>query len=253
MVPFIPNAPQNLTNVEIINYLTNTVQLPESMSTAIGSTVSDIINTKRNDLTIFTFLMALTLSTNGMIALMDSFNKCYDAEEKRGFFKKRIIATLLTLLLAFVLFLAIVLLVIAPAIVKAIFTYGQELIRMDLELYEFIVKLDLINHGVFILIFFFTISLIYYYAPVTHQKWSFFSHGAFVATSLCIITTIGFSTYINNFDSYNKLYGSIGALIGFMIWTNLITLMFLIGFEVNTSIDNIVRKKSSKLEDKSQG
>jgi len=48
---------------------------------------------------------------------------------------------------------------------------------------------------------------------------------------------MGFSYYINNFASYNKLYGSIGTLIILMLWLYLNTLILLIGFELNASID----------------
>jgi membrane protein len=46
----------------------------------------------------------------------------------------------------------------------------------------------------------------------------------------------GFSFYITNFGSYNKVYGSIGALIALMAWVQLITLVLLFGYEINASL-----------------
>ncbi|MGY0035451.1 YhjD/YihY/BrkB family envelope integrity protein [Pedobacter sp. NJ-S-72] len=54
---------------------------------------------------------------------------------------------------------------------------------------------------------------------------------------LAFLTIWGFSFYINHFGSYNKVYGSIGTLIVIMIWLYLNSLILLIGFELNASMD----------------
>lgn len=239
----LPALPIHLTEAQILQFLSEDMQLPKTIENGIISTLTDILNQPRGGLQSISFLMALAMSTNGMIALMDSFNKCYRLKDKRGFVKRRLIALGLTLLLALVLFLAIIILVFGPTIIEAIFQFGGDIVHIDLHLYESIKSFRLIEYGVFILIFFFTISILYYFAPVTHAKWSFFSHGTFIATILCVLTTAGLSLYISKFDSYNKLYGSIGALIGFMLWMQLISLMLLIGFEINTGMDAIIISK----------
>ena len=63
------------------------------------------------------------------------------------------------------------------------------------------------------------------------------SPGSVLATSLAVLTSLGFTFYINNFASYNKVYGSIGTLIVLMIWLYLNSLIILIGFELNASIE----------------
>ena len=64
-------------------------------------------------------------------------------------------------------------------------------------------------------------------------------------TILAVLTFWGFSFYINNFGNYNKIYGSIGTLIVLMIWLYLNSLIILIGFELNASID--LSKRSIKI------
>jgi membrane protein len=247
----LPHLHITITESDISGFLRDGMQLPLSMERAIQSTIKDILDQPRGGLQSISFVMALAMSTNGMIALMDSFNKCYILEDKRGFIKRRLIALGLTLLLALVLFLAIVILVFGRTIIETVFQFGGDIVHIDLHLYETIKSLKLIEYGVFILIFFFTISILYYFAPVTHAKWSFFSHGTFIATILCVLTTAGLSYYISKFGSYNKLYGSIGALLGFMLWMQLISLMLLIGFEINTGMDAIVIKKRMRNSKKS--
>ena len=94
-------------------------------------------------------------------------------------------------------------------------------------------------------VYFLTISVIYRYAPANPKKWKLFSPGAWLATLLTILISWGFTYYINNFGNYNKLYGSIGTLIVIMIWMFLNSLIILIGFELNASID--LSKRSIKI------
>ena len=248
----LPALPIQITETQIMSFLSEDMQLPKTIENGIIATLTDILEQPRGGLQSISFLMALAMSTNGMIALMDSFNKCYRLKDKRGFIKRRLIALGLTLLLSLVLFLAIIIIVFGPTIIEAIFQFGGDIVHIDLHLYETIKSFRIIEYVVFILIFFFTISILYYFAPVTHARWSFFSHGTFIATILCVLTTAGLSFYISKFDSYNKLYGSIGALIGFMLWMQLISLMLLIGFEINTGMDAVkLDKKNLKADKKS--
>ena len=89
---------------------------------------------------------------------------------------------------------------------------------------------------VIILVFFFGISFIYYYAPATRKKFRFISLGSMVATILSVGSSLVFSYIVNNYNLYNEIYGSIGALIAIMLWIYLNCLALLIGFELNTSV-----------------
>jgi membrane protein len=87
-----------------------------------------------------------------------------------------------------------------------------------------------------ILLLFLAISCLYYFAPVRKTGFKFFSPGSTLATFLFILTSLGFSAYVNNFGQYNKLYGSIGTLMVILMWLYLNSIAILIGFELNVSI-----------------
>jgi membrane protein len=93
-----------------------------------------------------------------------------------------------------------------------------------------------LRFAVIFLVFFFAISSIYYFGPAVHYNWKFFSIGSWVATLGCLAVSYGFSYYVTNFGSYNKVYGSIGALIALMIWIQLLTVVLLFGYEINASL-----------------
>jgi membrane protein len=90
-----------------------------------------------------------------------------------------------------------------------------------------------------IALIFYSYAFIYKYAPSTKKRWDLVSPGAVIATSLSIIATIGFSAFVNNFGRYNILYGSIGSIMVVMIMIFLNSLVVLIGFEFNLSINSL--------------
>lgn len=87
------------------------------------------------------------------------------------------------------------------------------------------------------------ISLIYTLGPSMHRRIPFINVGALIATILSLITSLGFSYFINNFGRYNEIYGSIGALIVIMVWIQFNSFILLVGFELNASISVHTLKK----------
>lgn len=239
LIPYF-NLPW-LTEESIVAFLKDGMQLPESMYSAISDTVLDIAKKPRGGLLSIGFVLALVMSTNGMIALMDAFNKCYRSRDNRNFILKRLIAIGLTVLLSGVMILSMVVLVFGNAILTIL--EGYDIIPFDIL--DYVRSFRIMEYGVFTLLFFFAISVIYYFAPTIQNRWKFISLGAVTATGLCVSVSAVFSYYINNFGTYNKLYGSIGTLIGFMLWLNLICMILLIGFEINAALD---RAKAEKLK-----
>jgi membrane protein len=73
-------------------------------------------------------------------------------------------------------------------------------------------------------------------APAKKTKWRFISAGGTLATVLSIVGFAGMSYYLNNFSQYNKLYGSIGTLLAILFLMYVMSLILLIGFELNASI-----------------
>lgn len=239
LVPYF-NLPW-ITEDSIINLLETYMKLPEEMTASITETILDIAHKPRGGLLSIGFVLALIMSTNGMVALMDAFNKCYRSRDNRNFITKRLIAIGLTVLLSAVMLLSIIVLVFGDYIIKLL--KGYDVIPFDIL--DYVESMRIMEYGVFTLLFFFAISVIYYFAPTIHTRWRFVSLGAIVSTGLCVSISAIFSYYINNFGTYNKLYGSIGTLIGFMIWLNLICMILLLGFEINAALD---RAKAENLK-----
>jgi membrane protein len=110
---------------------------------------------------------------------------------------------------------------------------------------------NLILYGKWIFIIgliFYSYAFIYRYAPSTTRRWNLVSPGAVIATFLTILVTIGFTAFVNNFGRYNILYGSIGTIMVIMIMIFLNSLVVLIGFEINLSINTLKTTAENKQE-----
>ena len=63
-----------------------------------------------------------------------------------------------------------------------------------------------------------------------------------LATCLIVTTTLGFNFYVDNFSSYNALYGSLGTLMIVLVWIYINAISLIVGFELNASINNAKRE-----------
>lgn len=233
LIPYATVYFPEITNESIIAFIGDFA--PENMTQVISGTVLDIVNNQRGGLLTFGFVLALWLATNGMAGLMRAFNACYRTVDRRNYFRTRFTAVGLTLMLSVVLFMAIILLVVGQVVIQYFTTHVHDLAKLnldDLSIY-FILMLRFL---VIFIVFFIAISCIYYFGPAVHYNWNFFSVGSLVAALACIGITYGFSYYVANFGSYNKVYGSIGTLIALMIWIQLMTMVLLFGYEINASL-----------------
>jgi membrane protein len=96
-----------------------------------------------------------------------------------------------------------------------------------------------IRSVIIILLVLYSIGIIYKYAPTISKRWRIASPGAILATFLVVLSTFLFSFYVNNFGSYNKVYGSIGTILILMFLTYLNSLILLIGYELNVCIHSL--------------
>ncbi|MBI3218930.1 MAG: YihY/virulence factor BrkB family protein [Bacteroidetes bacterium] len=233
LLPYISVYFPEVTTESIMDFIKEFV--PSTMYGAVASTVFDIISNQRGGLLTFGFLFALYLSSNGMMALMRAFNACYRTVEKRHWIRMRLTSLALTIMLALVLVSAILLLVVGQFTLDYITSHLSEFSHLNLDQYT-IYLLFMLRFLVIFIVFFIAISCIYFFGPAVHYNWSFFSIGSLLATLAILGVSYGFSYYITNFGSYNKVYGSIGALIALMAWIQLVTIILLYGYEINASL-----------------
>lgn len=206
--------------------------LPSTTYMVVRETFEDIITQQRGGLLSLTVISALYFSTNGISSLIDSFNATFHAMETRSALKQRAIALGIMLILVSIVIIAIGLIIFGKLGIEVLASHG--LIRGGGAFWA----LNLTRWGAVLLLLFLGVSVLYAFGPAKRTRWGFFSAGASLATGLIIITSIGFRFFVENFGTYNKLYGSIGTLLVVMLWMLINSTVLLIGFELNASIEN---------------
>ncbi|GAB1453330.1 YihY/virulence factor BrkB family protein [Draconibacterium sp.] len=225
LIPYIPI--ENFQN-ELLILIQDVV--PPAAYVTIEQTVEDIITQPRGDLLSFGFFAALIFSTNGLASMMSAFDATIHTIHRRSWISQRITAIYLLIILSVLL-----------TIVIALLTSGQLIIQrlQDKQILndQFIVFLLIFGKWMIILaLLFFTFSFLYFMAPAKRIKWRFISAGGTLSTVLSVFALVGLSFYINRFNQYNKLYGSIGTLLIILLLMYVMSMILLIGFELNASI-----------------
>ena len=238
LVPYLQDVFPMVTTENILSFIQSII--PTDIYESIETTLMDIVSKPRQSLLSFGFFFALFASTQGVVSMMDSFNSVYKTKENREFFTTRLIATSIVF--------ALVLTIIAASTVMII---GSLFIKQLDELHLFnssfmIFLFNTLKFFILLAVFYVTSAFIFRFAPAIHDKWHFFSTGAQLAGLLITLAFYGFIYYLENFASYNKLYGSIGTIIALMLWLYLTSIIVLVCFEVNVSLDLAEEKQRER-------
>lgn len=204
--------------------------VPGDSGDAIVLFIEDITTNPRFTLLSFGFIFAIYFASNGMLALLRGFEKTYASTfRRRSIIRKQGVAVGLLFLVAILLLFSVIFLILGNLIIEW-FVDWSELDSIGIALIyltRWIVILSVVYIG---------ISAIYRFGAATILRFKWFSPGATLATIISILTSVAFSFYVEQFNTYNKLYGSIGTIIALMLWIQLNVLVLLIGFELNASI-----------------
>ena len=213
--------------------------LPDQAYQTSVDTINDLFNKKHNTLLSFGFLFALYLASDGVNAMIMAFQNSYHTTKKVSFIKLRLTSFLLLFILTLLMVLAVGLIVFSSIFIS--YLISNDILSGDVSL----VMLNIGKMVILLLLFFLGISSIYYFGGLGYKKFRFISAGSTLATLLTILLSFGFAFYVNNFASYNKIYGSIGTLIVIMLWLYFNSLVLLIGYELNASIKHAKQANTS--------
>lgn len=212
--------------------------LPENAYTLTKTTINDLITDENGSLLSFGFLFAIYLASNGINSMVVAFNDSYHSIKKASFIETRLRSFLLLFILVVLMILAIGLIVFSGTITNYLIVHNY------ISNNYLILILKGLKFVLLLIVFFLGISSIYYFGNIRNSKFRFISAGSTLATLLSILLSNGFAYYVNNFSTYNKVYGSIGTLMVIMLWLYFNSLVLLMGFELNASMS---RAKENKL------
>ncbi|MEY2829245.1 MAG: hypothetical protein RIQ33_1103 [Bacteroidota bacterium] len=197
----------------------------------IRTTINEVVAIPHSSLLSMGFILSIYSAMSGVKAMISSFNKSYEHTfKKRNIFQTNFVALKLTLMLSVLLIAALTLIIAQKALFNWLFS------ALDIKSFSAKNIVAVLHYLIIIALLFFALSSLYYYGPAVKKKFKFISAGSTLATVLFILTSVGFSWFVNHFGQYNKLYGSIGSVIVIMLWMYFNSIVIIIGFELNASI-----------------
>jgi len=172
--------------------------------------------------------LALWSASVAVAGVMAALNVAYGVRERRPWWKVRLLAVGLTVAMSFFMILAFVLAVSSAPLAAWVAGMLGPAGGIALLLGNWIVALAAIT---------LVIATIYHVCPDVDFPWRWFSPGSVLFTLGFGATTVAFSYYVARFGSYDKTYGSLGAVIILLLWMYLLALFLLLGGEVNAYLD----------------
>lgn len=234
----IAYLPIDNLETEIMNQMK--IVLPNTIFESLQSTILDILSHQRSSLLSLGFFMAIFFSSNGFLSMITAFNQY--KKSKTNPYVDRIKSIILTFIVFFILIASITVIVYTSfsiAWLKTKAPLGSAFWGLAYQSFEFVTLLFLLY-----LIF----SSLYFIGSTLTYRWKFFSPGSTLSAILSFLATELFAYYVNQFDSYNKLYGSIGTIISLMLLIYFNSMIILIGFDLNYSIYQATKEKKLKLD-----
>lgn len=231
LLSYIPDSKILYTEILV---LLKTVIPDQHTYLMISGIMDDFFATGTGTLS-FGLVLAIYFSSNATLTIMRTFRKSmlHIEVEDRNFIEIRWSAIRLTAIL--------VMLIMATIMIMLTQTIVLTWIVNQLNIKDRFVD-GLFKIGQLLIIFslvFFAIGLTYRHAPHVQKKWKIRSPGSILATFLIITFTYLFSYWVNNIATYNKVYGSLGSILILMFLVFVNSLVLLIGFELNVSINSL--------------
>ncbi len=216
--------------------ITNNISLlqdvvPQNVLTIVHEQVSRIASNSGRALNIGIvagILVSLWSTMSGVKAMIDALNVIYEQKESRGFIKLNLVALAFTLSGFAVLLLAITAVVVMPLVLSPLGLIGatDTLSRI-------------VRWPAMLLVLLLGLSLLYRYGPDRRvARWQWVSVGSIFAAVTWVAASYLFSWYLSSFANYNATYGSLGAVVGLMIWLWISTIVVLLGAELNAEIEH---------------
>lgn len=183
----------------------------------------------------FSLLITLWSATNGVKALFEAMNVAYQEAEKRSFVKINMLAISFTIAGLIAMIFLIVVIGVLPAVIS--FLYPNDGADVFAQGMRWPLLLMLTTGATMV---------IYRYGPSREPaRLRWLTWGAGFSTCIWVLMTLAFSVYLLNFADYDATYGTLGALIGLMVWIWLSIVILIVGAELNAELEHQTRRDST--------
>ncbi|WP_280772079.1 YihY/virulence factor BrkB family protein [Salipaludibacillus daqingensis] len=233
ILPYL-NLDPNQAMVTISNVM------PEELASVFEDQIVSILTEQRGGLLTIGILGTIWSASTGMNAFIQASNLAYNVKDKRPFLKVRLLSIGLTFGMIFALIIALVL----PIFGDVIISYVHSIVNLPSETE---MLFQVLRWTVSLIIIAGILTSLYHFAPNLKLPFKTAIPGALFATIAWLVTSYGFSIYVNNFGNFSETYGSLGGVVILMIWFFLIGIILVIGAEINAIL---YRRKTTNVTSK---
>lgn len=209
--------------------------VPQEPAQIITNYIRNLLGVENKGVLSISILFSLWTASRGFHALKQSLNVSYGVQETRNFVEMRVIGMIYTIMLT----LAIVVALALPPMGMRFFEFLGRYVDLTF------INIDLIqwSRWVFVIVFLsLIVSSIYYFMPNVKMRYREVLPGTAFAIASWMLISIGFSYFINNFGRFSIVYGSLAAMIIFMIWLYLTGTILMAGGEINYVLREYYKK-----------
>lgn len=212
--------------------------LPGDAASLVSKTLAEVVRGANPGLLSIGIGAALWAASSGMVAVMTALNIAYGTEDRRPWWKRRLVAIALTLGFSLFIPTALLLLVFGERIGRvladwvglgSVFTFTWALLRWPAVILCVLTAL----------------GLVYALAPAQRRRWHWVTPGSIFAVAGWLLLSLGLRVYVAYFAAYNATYGSIGGVILLLSWLYLTGVVLLVGAEIDAEIERGPRHRKA--------
>ena len=217
--------------------------IPGNVLSLVQENIRALVSVQQGGLLTIGVLLSLWNGSNAVAAVIKPMNVAFNTKERRSYWKLRGITVLLVIGLSFFVISSLLLLIYGRYIGTWIASLAG--LGSDFTLIWNILRWPLIFSLMVI-----ALSALYRFAPALRLTWREIVPGAVAATGAWVAVSLAFSYFVNNFGSYDKTYGSIGAVIALLVWMYTSGFVILLGGEINARMRELAYEKTEKMKGK---
>jgi membrane protein len=208
--------------------------LPPGVWAIFNAQLQSVVAQDHGSLTVaavLSVLIALWSARLTMSALMTTTTIAYDVPDKRGYLLQLLVSLLLTFGVILGFLVMLVLGIVVPLVLTILGT--SELQQLSATLLRWLLLWGFAVVG---------LDVVYYFAPATgSRRWHWLTPGAALAASCWLVVSGGFAIYVRTIAGYDRTYGALAGVIVLLMWFYLLSLLVILGAEVNAAIEHQAR------------
>ena len=216
--------------------------LPREAMEIVNSVVKEL-ETPQGGLMSVAVALAVWSASAGVLGTMDALNVAFEVKERRPVWKRIVVSLVYTVSLALMLIIAGTLMVTGPGVL----TWLSHYVGFDRG---FVIAWTWLRWPVAVFLLLLVVGIVYWAAPNAKVSFRVFTPGAVLAVAVWIAASLGFGYYVANFASYNKTYGSMGAVVVMLLYFFISAAVMLLGAELNAVL---TREAGEKIEEAESG